>query len=121
MWKSSIPDNWFKLADPSRFYNMRVEKLKNKSTLQFLEETQKYIYNIRKPLANSKNSRQTKSAQSIDMTKPALREVKTAVPASRGHIDSRILATADGKSSFLTSRRQDLFPRVTSFDSLKSL
>ena len=120
MWKSSIPENWFKLADPSRFYNMRVEK-KNKSTLQFLEETQKYIYNIRKPLANSKKSRQTKSAQSIDMTKSALREVKTAVPTNRGHIESRMLTSADGKSSFLTSRRQDLFPRVTSFDSLKSL
>lgn len=118
MWKSSIPENWFKLADPSRFYNIRVEKQKNKNTLQFLEETQKYIYNIRKPLANSKK---VKEAQSIDLTKSAVREIKTAVPGTRGHLDRRNLVSADGKSSFLTSSRQDLFPRVTSYDSLKPI
>ena len=118
MWKSSIPENWFKLADPSRFYNIRVEQQKNKNTLQFLEETQKYIYNIRKPLANSKKFKQ---AQSIDLTKSSLREIKTAVPASRGHADRRNLVSADGKSSFLTTGRQDLLPKVTSYYNLRPI
>jgi hypothetical protein len=54
MWKSSIPVKWFTLASPSRFLDIRMERLKTRNTLQFLEETQKYIYHIRKPLAPPK-------------------------------------------------------------------
>lgn len=114
MWKSSIPENWFKLADPSRFYNIRLEGQKNKNTLQFLEETQKYIYNIRKPLANRK-------------------ELKTAKPSSKSEVISRNLLSSLSRvrserkgletakifdSAFVTSR-QELLQRVASLDYFK--
>ena len=50
MWESSIPETWFRLAESSSFMNIRAERKNSRNTLQFLEETQKYIYNIRQPL-----------------------------------------------------------------------
>jgi hypothetical protein len=120
MWKSSIPDTWFKLADPSRFYNIRVERLKNKNTLQFLEETQKYIYNIRKPLAHTQPlNRKKKSEKTMEHDRALNREVKTAVSTTRTQIKRNLLSADASKSSFLTSTRQELFPKVSSFESFK--
>lgn len=114
MWKSSIPTNWFKLADPSRFYNMRVEKQKNKNTLQFLEETQKYIYNIRKPLANRKSAKTSKSG---NRSKVASRNAETSL--SRVQSERKGLATARVFDSAFVTNRQELLPRVLSTDNFK--
>ncbi|CAG9317753.1 unnamed protein product [Blepharisma stoltei] len=48
MWESSIPQSWIDLAGRHRFINRNL--LSKRSTLQFLEETQKYIHKICKPL-----------------------------------------------------------------------
>lgn len=114
MWKSSIPTNWFKLADPSRFYNIRVEKQKNKNTLQFLEETQKYIYNIRKPLANRKLAKTSKPGKRANVMNTGCETSLSRVQSER-----KGLATARVFDSAFVTNRQELLPRVLSSDNVK--
>lgn len=107
MWKTSVPANWFKLASPNRFIDIRLENLKNRNTLQFLEETQKYIYHIRKPLAPrnalkfKKDSRSkmtgtqsvpflsTRASEKKDINEFYLTSFKTETSRVRSLIDSK--------------------------------
>ena len=114
MWKSSIPQNWFKLADPSRFYNMRLENQKNKNTLQFLEETQKYIYNIRKPLANRAEIKTAKPSSKSEVLNRNLFSSLSRVASER-----KELQTAKIFDSAFVTNRQELLPRVGSLDFFK--
>ena len=70
MWTTSIPKNWFNLAAPSRFFNIPLSRQKNRNTLMFLEETQKYIYKIRRPV----ETRDTIRIPSSSIKRPTLRK-----------------------------------------------
>jgi hypothetical protein len=48
IWKSSIPDSWFKIMTDRNIAQIQIHK-SNRKTLDFLQETQKYINNICKP------------------------------------------------------------------------
>ena len=49
IWDTSIPDNWHKVSQKQKIPMIKLNT-KNKNTLQFLEETQKYISCITKPV-----------------------------------------------------------------------
>jgi hypothetical protein len=113
MWKTSIPYSWFKLANPGRFYNMAIEKQKQRNTLNFLEETQKYIYNIRKPLKIREN---IKTAKAKNTPKP---KPKTAYSISRVSTERKLCSTAqDIHFGLFKCNKQELLPRYASHDVL---
>ena len=49
IWDTSIPDNWHKVSQKQKIPMIKLNS-KNKNSLQFLEETQKYISCITKPV-----------------------------------------------------------------------
>lgn len=112
MWKTSIPSSWFKLAHPTRFQNVIQAKMKQRSTLTFLEETQKYIYNIRKPLI-SKTTIQLKGLKK-PKSKRKTKKVMTRV------LSERKLCCLDQDIHFglIKSCKQELLPRYASQESL---
>lgn len=112
MWESSIPETWFKLAEPSSFMNMRVERKNSRNTLQFLEETQKYIYNIRQPLLPKnimKNShkRNTLSTANI-LVKP--------LPTTLSFKSIRAK-----ENTLINNSKKKIISRISSIDRFKSL
>ena len=48
VWRSSIPDSWLKIMKERNITHIELHK-NNRSTLDFLQETQQYIRNICKP------------------------------------------------------------------------
>jgi hypothetical protein len=108
MWETSIPENWFKLAEPSLFLNMRLERQKSRNTLQFLEETQKYIYNIRKPLIQKKF---IKNVQRRNLASFGHRPLLTTAR-------SQMLKTVETCS--VNGNKHELLPRCSSIEKLKS-
>jgi hypothetical protein len=48
IWQDSIPDSWKKIIEKKGISLLRIEK-NDRSTLEFLKETQQYINFIRKP------------------------------------------------------------------------
>jgi hypothetical protein len=50
MWEGSIPNQWVRIKGQESFKKLETSSAKNQNTLAFLEETQKYIHKIRKPL-----------------------------------------------------------------------
>ncbi|OMJ66548.1 hypothetical protein SteCoe_36568 [Stentor coeruleus] len=112
MWKTSIPSSWFKLAHPTRFQNVIQTKLKQRSTLTFLEETQKYIYNIRKPLI----SKTTIQLKTLKKPKSQRRTKKNMTRV----LSERKLCCSDQDIHFglFKCNKQELLPRYTSQESL---
>jgi hypothetical protein len=102
IWASSIPNTWFELAAPSRFYNVPLNRQKHKNTLMFLEETQKYIFNIRKPLIVRDNIKTAK--------------IKTRKSKKIPENQRKNLGTAKIFSQTLAGSKQDLLIRNTSTD-----
>ena len=49
IWPSSIPDSWKRILQKKNLPNIKIHK-STRSTLEFLQETQKYIETIRKPM-----------------------------------------------------------------------
>lgn len=49
IWPSSIPDSWKRILQKKNLPNIKIHK-SSRSTLEFLQETQKYIETIRKPM-----------------------------------------------------------------------
>ena len=45
-WKSSIPDKWLELTDQNRVIQLKNNNGEVRNTLNFLEESQKYIHGI---------------------------------------------------------------------------
>ena len=50
LWPSSIPESWQRL-EKKKICNIKIRKA-NRNTINFLEETQKYIENICKPFTD---------------------------------------------------------------------
>lgn len=50
-WKSSIPNSWIKLVEADKMVQFKDPLGAARNTLGFLEETQKYIHHICKPIA----------------------------------------------------------------------
>jgi hypothetical protein len=48
IWPSSIPESWQRIMNKKNISNVRINKT-NRNTLDFLQETQKYISHICKP------------------------------------------------------------------------
>lgn len=48
-WRSSIPQKWHRLTQ-KEFVHLKTSDGMSRNTLAFLEETQKYIHHIRKPM-----------------------------------------------------------------------
>ncbi|OMJ94515.1 hypothetical protein SteCoe_2290 [Stentor coeruleus] len=51
IWPSSIPESWKRIMKKRNISNVQIHK-SNRSTLDFLQETQKYIRTICKPVNN---------------------------------------------------------------------
>lgn len=49
IWPSSIPDSWNRIFSQKHISKLRITK-NERNTLRFLQETQKYIEQIRKPM-----------------------------------------------------------------------
>ena len=75
MWTTSIPENWFNLAAPNHFFHIPLNRQKHRNTLMFLQETQKYIYNIRRPL----ETREAIRVPSSSTRRQTLRKVATTL------------------------------------------
>ena len=112
MWESSIPETWFKLAEPSLVLHMRVQRQKSRNTLQFLEETQKYIYNIRKPM----------------LPRKMMKNVQKRSTLSAVNFSTKPLATASSFRNFgvtentlISGSKQELIPRCSSIYRFKHL
>lgn len=56
IWDTSIPESWKNIGKEKKIPLIKVGQ-KNKNTLQFLEETQKYISCITKPMIFEENSK----------------------------------------------------------------
>jgi hypothetical protein len=113
MWKSSIPNNWFNLVDASHFCNIAVERLKYRSTLDFLEETQKYIYHIRTPRIPLLLNKKQKEMQSPLAETAPITRVQTQQAVRIG------LKTVRSSISEANPRKTDLMPRIKSYEVFK--
>lgn len=52
IWPSSIPDSWKRIFKKKNLQDLKISKI-NRKTFNFLQETQKYIETIRKPISNN--------------------------------------------------------------------
>lgn len=52
IWPSSIPDSWKRIFKKRNLQDLKISKI-NRKTFNFLQETQKYIETIRKPISTN--------------------------------------------------------------------
>mmetsp|Transcript_9648 Transcript_9648/g.14373 ORF Transcript_9648/g.14373 Transcript_9648/m.14373 type:complete len:186 (+) Transcript_9648:14-571(+) len=90
IWKSSIPNAWFKCAGERKFEQITGQDKGKRDTLMFLKETQKYIHNICKPkfpeltekdrekvLSPSKKSKSARDSSKTKKPKTSTRDLKS--------------------------------------------
>lgn len=71
IWQGSIPDSWNKIISKRNFIKVNINK-RNRNTLEFLEETQKYISKICPPLKPDEIEIVPSSLKSQESTKKLL-------------------------------------------------
>jgi hypothetical protein len=71
-WKASIPESWNRILAKNHMHQVNLNK-KNRNTLEFLEETQKYINRICPPLKPDEIEIAPSSMKSSEQTKKLLK------------------------------------------------
>ena len=71
IWQASIPESWNRILTKNHMQKLNLNK-KNRNTLEFLEETQKYINRICPPLKPDEIEIAPSSMKSSDHTKKFL-------------------------------------------------
>lgn len=113
LWPSSIPESWQRL-EKKKVCNIKIRKA-NRNTINFLEETQKYIENICKPFTDEIFETPRKRPKILKKIPQKKTSVKPTTPyILNGYINRAKFLSQRNKSS-----REKLTPSSSSLKSFQ--